>query len=1125
MYPPASDATMSFEKTFRLRVERLFNAFSSPDEGGGGFGDADTLVVATGIVDADDEVGYLKCYALMTWLTGSELQGAVMIMTSSAVTLAIAPKDVAVFKTLAGDGPGKCPAIAVLDTEKDAVALDEALGTAVGAETVAGLLVKEAKTQRGPMAEISKKALAKAKSQVNIAVGLAHLLAVKDAEEVAKIKKAAMLSSAVFRYALLERIEKTIDQDKKVSHASLSQVAEDAITTPSKVKVKGLKDDFCDPCYPPIVQSSSADTPKRVFDLKPSAESDSERLEFGVIISSLGARYSNMCSNISRTLLVDPTEEQKAAYSAVLRAHTAAVEALVPGAKLSEAYHAAVRKLKSSGAKNADALVAGIGKNVGFGTGIEYRDSAHLLNAKNETLVKEGMVFNVAVGSSNLKDNKNGSYALFLADTVHVRGGKLKPEVFTASAKKELTNISYELADSGDDVAEVEAGNTKAKAEPKREQGRRRSATVLEGGDLAEAKAEDEKRRKHQLQLEQRMLVRGRARLEGGDSGKGDGGEEKKRSLDEVVAYQSPKNFPNTKQRQITVDMDAEAIIVPINGMPVPFHISTIKNATKSDEGKHTYLRINFYLPQSATARTNVRAAMNAPLFPEFDKKGDMTQAFVKEMSFRSSNPQNLSDCLRKIKELVKRTTAHRTEAREAKTLVAQEKVRLTKGGRVPTISNCIIRPPLASGKNNRGTLEAHTNGFFYRGKTGQIEIAYGNVRNAFFQEADRETIVLVHFHLKNDIVVGKKKTRDIQFYVEVMDAAVRLNDTRRRQFDQDELEEEQREREMRNRTNKQFLKFTKQIEEAHDLEFDIPYRSLAFTGAPRSSAVTLLPTVNCIIDLIDWPCFVLNLQDVEIAHFERVNLQLRNFDLVFVFKSFLDSPESQSKATKDMWTRISAIESDSLNGIKKYLDEQELKYYEGPVSLAWNNVIKTIRGDPEDFYDNGGWRFLAEGVTGDGDGGESDGDSLEGDQEFKADSGDDSDDYSSEDSDDFSDSDASGDAKAELDVDSEEGEDDLSSEEEGLDWEEAERQARKADARRGEMSDDDNGGRRKGGRSSGGRSTGGARSGGGSSSKRNGSSGRNGPRSSGGSRGGGGGRSSGGGRSRGAGVGERRRR
>lgn len=39
-------------------------------------------------------------------------------------------------------------------------------------------------------------------------------------------------------------------------------------------------------------------------------------------------------------------------------------------------------------------------KVVGFGMGLEFRESAFILNAKNEALVKAGMVFNVSLGVS-----------------------------------------------------------------------------------------------------------------------------------------------------------------------------------------------------------------------------------------------------------------------------------------------------------------------------------------------------------------------------------------------------------------------------------------------------------------------------------------------------------------------------------------------------------------------------------------------------------------------------------------------------------------------------------------------------------------------------------------------------
>ena len=54
------------------------------------------------------------------------------------------------------------------------------------------------------------------------------------------------------------------------------------------------------------------------------------------------------------------------------------------------------------------------------------------------------------------------------------------------------------------------------------------------------------------------------------------------------------------------------------------------------------------------------------------------------------------------------------------------------------------------------------------------------NVKHAFYQPAENEMITLVHFHLIHPIMVGKKKTSDVQFYAEVMDTVQTLDAGRR---------------------------------------------------------------------------------------------------------------------------------------------------------------------------------------------------------------------------------------------------------------------------------------------------------------------------------------------------------
>ena len=86
-------------------------------------------------------------------------------------------------------------------------------------------------------------------------------------------------------------------------------------------------------------------------------------------------------------------------------------------------------------------------------------------------------------------------------------------------------------------------------------------------------------------------------------------------------------------------------------------------------------------------------------------------------------------------------------------------------------LSDLWIRPAFGGrGRKMSGTLEAHTNGFRYSTmrQEEKVDVMYRNIKHAFFQPAEKEMITLVHFHLHNFIMVGTKKTKDVQFYVEV---------------------------------------------------------------------------------------------------------------------------------------------------------------------------------------------------------------------------------------------------------------------------------------------------------------------------------------------------------------------
>jgi nucleosome binding factor SPN SPT16 subunit len=84
-----------------------------------------------------------------------------------------------------------------------------------------------------------------------------------------------------------------------VKHSKLAEGVESAVS--DKKFVSGVDTSQVEMCYPAIIQSGGH------YNLKFSVVSDKNVLHFGAIICSLGARYKSYCSNIVRTLMVNPT--------------------------------------------------------------------------------------------------------------------------------------------------------------------------------------------------------------------------------------------------------------------------------------------------------------------------------------------------------------------------------------------------------------------------------------------------------------------------------------------------------------------------------------------------------------------------------------------------------------------------------------------------------------------------------------------------------------------------------------------------------------------------------------------------------------------------------------------------
>ncbi|CBI39651.3 unnamed protein product, partial [Vitis vinifera] len=630
---------------------------------------------------------------------------------------------------------------------------------------------------------------------------------------------------------VVPNLENVIDEEKKVTHSSLMDDTEKAIVDPTKAKVR-LRAENVDICYPPIFQSGGK------FDLRPSAASNDDYLHYdppSVIICAIGSRYNSYCSNLARTFLIDANALQSNAYGVLLKAHEVAISALRPGNKISD-----------------------LTKSAGTGIGLEFRESGLSINAKNDRVLKQGMVFNVSLGFQNLQSSennpKNQDFSLLLADTIII--GE-KPEVVTSLSSKAVKDIAYSFNEEGDD----NEGEERPKAKAESHGPETLSKTTLRSDNQEISK--EELRRQHQAELARQKNEETARRLAGGGSAAGDNHGASKTSSD-LIAYKNVNDVPPPRDCMIQIDQKNEAILLPIYGSLVPFHVGTVRTVTSQQDTNRTcYIRIIFNVPGTA--------------FNPHDANSLKFQGsiYLKEVSFRSKDPRHISEVVQGIKTLRRQVVARESERAERATLVTQEKLQLAGNKFKPIkLFGLWIRPPFGGrGRKLSGTLEAHVNGFRYSTSRPdeRVDIMYGNIKHAFFQPVENEMITLIHFHLHNHIMVGTKKTKDVQFYVEVMD------------------------RDRKNKVNMDFQSFVNRVNDLWgqpqfsglDLEFDQPLRELGFHGVPYKSSAFIVPTSSCLVELIETPFLVITLAEIEIVNLERVGLGQKNFDMTIVFKDF----------------------------------------------------------------------------------------------------------------------------------------------------------------------------------------------------------------------------------------------
>ena len=793
---------------------------------------------------------------------------------------------------------------------------------------------------------------------------------------------------------LINEVEVVIDEEKRCPHSQLSSLVADQLQkTASKVSAVS-------PALwlGPIVASGGAT-------VRDSNRSSDEVLTYDVVKVAVGAKANDRATLCVRTLFVEPKDPISRIYTLMLEMVQVACNALQTDTPLRDVHGKLRTYVMTRDPEYSQFLPQS------FGFLIDPRNPQQrtkLIVADSSSVARPGEVYAISLiiqGVPKPAEFQCASKTLSVEITDSVWVGERGPATLLTTTVRRYADVSYFL-DGGADAQATPSKSTEAhKSQGPVTRSSRRKATAQE-------QAEHERKRKvRQRQLRDFKLEELRQRFLGVGATEGQVGKTS-RSLSEVSAYSSADMFPEgAKRTQVFVDPRNEAVILPIQGQKVPFHVSAIKNVSRNEEGKFTFLRINFFSP-------GVMLRDGGFALPEADSADWF---YIRELTFKSAEGKSLNNSFRLLKDLIKAVKAKGNEEHAKKDLVSQAELVLIKGKR-PTLPDLVVRPNI-TGKKTTGTLEGHANGLrFVSTKGEKLDLIYTNVKHAVFQPVQQELTVLLHFNLHNPIMVGNKRSSDVQFY---MEAGIQSDDlgVRGRTQDLDEIQQEQRERRYRDKLNRDFKAFIESVQAValDALEFDIPYRELGFFGVPNKSQVFLMPSVNCLVNLTEQPFFVVTLNEIEIAHLERVQFALKAFDLVLIFKDYSRPP-----------IRISNVPTESLEAIKDWLNDIDLVYSESTNNYNWSNVMKEVTKDMHMFVQEGGWEFLQD---------ESD-EEEEPKEPEESDSSFEEEDVSAEESAESEESDFSEESEESSAEDASEGS-------EGMDWDELEEEARKQDTKK----------------------------------------------------------------------------
>ena len=522
-------------------------------------------------------------------------------------------------------------------------------------------------TSRAPFVDEWKKTFAencKDVEEVDIAQALSvGAFSTKDETELRAMRTSSKACVALMHPYFLDEMSDILDQEKKVKHSALADLVEKQLDDTKFWKTVELPNgqklpaDFdplqLDLTIGPVVQSGGK------FDLKWISPVTNDNLHPGIIVAALGLRYKSYCSAIARTFLVDPNKTQESNYRLLVAVHSVVMKEIRDGVAVKDVYNKALAYVRSKKPELEKHFV----KNIGYGVGLETKDPTLLLNAKSGRTLRDGMTLCITTGFNDIEnpqpqDKLSKTYSLVISDTIRVT--TTEPVVFTGDAPSDADASSFFFKDDED-----------AQPTPKKEKKDPRvgavatkniTSTRLRSERTTQVDEDAEKRRReHQKELATKKQKEGLERF--AEATDDQNGKEVKK-FKRFESYKRDNQFPTKiKDLGVVVDQKNNTVILPIMGRPVPFHIHTIKNASKSDEGDWSFLRVNFLSPGQGVGRKDDQP---------FE---DASAHFVRSLTFRSLDGDRYADIANQISNMKRDANKKEQEKKDMEDVVEQDKL------------------------------------------------------------------------------------------------------------------------------------------------------------------------------------------------------------------------------------------------------------------------------------------------------------------------------------------------------------------------------------------------------------------------------------------------------------------